>query len=171
MAGECPLTCYSFIKHCLSMPERRGEHVTHVMNDQRVTSSLLTTNTGRHRNTQNRTSLKAKPGMYANQYLDALGHAITCSWQRSFSEVLYSPPLIHNSFDIIFYLITDPPLKSLFFASSHQSHNAVTKKAEAIKDTFNYVSKQSMKDQHQKRFLLTLAEPESRLDNGEQLER
>lgn len=52
MAGGCPLTCYSFIKHCLCVPQHRGEHVTLVMNDQRVTSSLLTLNTGVHAHTQ-----------------------------------------------------------------------------------------------------------------------
>lgn len=51
MAGGCPLTCYSFIKHSLCVPERKGECVALVMNDQRVTSSLLTPNTGVHAHT------------------------------------------------------------------------------------------------------------------------
>ncbi|KAI9537036.1 hypothetical protein NQZ68_029164 [Dissostichus eleginoides] len=53
------------------------------------------------------------------------------------------------------------------------SHTAVlsdlTNRPAVIKDILSYVSQQSMKEQHQKQLLLTLAEPEL-LDNAEELE-
>lgn len=70
---------------------------------------------------------------------------------------------------IIFYVITDLSLKRLFLTSSHSSHN-LTNSPTVIKGIFSYVSKQSMKDQHQKQLLLTQAEPVL-LDNAEELER
>lgn len=42
MAEWSVVTCYSFIKHCLEVWERRGEGVRVVMNGPGVTSSLLT---------------------------------------------------------------------------------------------------------------------------------
>lgn len=60
MASGCPLTCYSFIKHCLCVAERKGDCVMLVMNDQRVTSSLLTPNTGKHAHTHTYTPINTQ---------------------------------------------------------------------------------------------------------------
>lgn len=72
-------------------------------------------------------------------------------------------------FFLFFYWSTDKSLKRLFLTFSHLSHS-LTNRPAVIKGILSYVSKQSMKDQHQKKLLLTLTEPELP-DNAVELER
>lgn len=187
MAGGPSLTCYSFIKHCLCVPERRGERVTFVMNDQRVTSSLLTPNTGERAHTQTPiyTSLGKNALMHihiSQQHISPYTKTYKNIWCCEFSNrsrcSLASSPfkrVVHTERSLIFvffsvsllyyfYLITEKSLKRLSFTSP------VCHRPPIIKGHFACIAKQSMKEQHQKQLLLTSAEPDLS-DNAEELER